>query len=178
MISTFPRNLILVFVSQKISKTVRIIAKAHYYLSSKSFLTLYYSPVNPCVTYCNVAWSSTYYSNLKCICLLQKRIVWLISKTHYVAYTTQLFSKLKVLDIYSINSFSVATFMYALAFHKLFLSSNQVHRYEILLASQYRPHFCGTNIKRFSILHRRPTIWNSLPVTLISSSSIFVFKNI
>ena len=65
-----------------------------------------------------------------------------------------------------------------LAFHKLFLSSNQVHRYETLLASQYRPHFCGTNIKQFSILYRGPTIWNSLPVTLISSSSIFVFKNI
>ena len=41
---------------------------------------------------------------------LQKRIVRLISKAHYLANTAPLFSKLKVLDIYSINSFSVATF--------------------------------------------------------------------
>ena len=26
------------------------------------------------------------------------------------------------------------------------------------LASQYRPHFCRTNIKQFSILYRGPTI--------------------
>ena len=42
--------------------------------------------------------------------------------------------------------------------------------------SAYRPHFCRTNIKQFSILYRGPKIWNSLPVSLISSPSIFVFK--
>ena len=62
------------------------------------------------------------------------------------------------------------------SFRNLFLSSNQVHHYETRLASQYRPHFCRTNIKQFSILYRGQTIWNSLPVTLTSSSSIFVFK--
>ena len=37
--------------------------------------------------------------------------------------------------------------------------SNQVHHYEIRLASKYRPHFCGTNIQRFSILYQGPKIW-------------------
>ena len=60
-------------------------------------------------------------------------------------------------------------------FRDLFLSSNQVYQYETRLASQYRPHFCRTNIKQFSILYRGPKIWNSLPVSLISSPSIFVF---
>ena len=133
--------------------------------------------------YCNVAWSSTYCSNLNCIYLLQKRLVWLITKAHYLANTAPLFSLLKVLDIFSINSFSAATFLYSYhhnllpsSFHDLFLSSNQVHQYETRLASQYRPHFCRTNIKQFSILYRGPKIWNSLPVSLISSPSIFVFK--
>ena len=62
------------------------------------------------------------------------------------------------------------------SFRDLFLSSNQVHEYETRLASQYRPHFCRTNIKQFSILYRGPKIWNSLPVSLISSPSIFVVK--
>ena len=113
----------------------------------------------------------------------QKRLVRLITKAHYLANTAPLFSQLKVLDIFSINSFSVATFMYSYhhnllpnSFHDLFLSSNQVHQYETRLASQYRPHFCRTNIKQFSILYRGPKIWNSLPVSLISSPSIFVFK--
>ena len=89
------------------------------------------------------------YSNLNCIYLLQKRMVRLISKAHHLANTVPLFSKLKVLDIYSIYSFSVATFMYSYhhnllpsSFRNFFLSSNQVHHHETRLASQYIPHFC------------------------------------
>ena len=52
------------FTSKKISKTVGIIAKARYYLSSKLLLTLYFSLVYPYLTYRNGAWSSTYCSNL------------------------------------------------------------------------------------------------------------------
>ena len=94
-------------------------------------MTLYYSLVYPFLTYCNFAWSSTYCSNLNCIYLLQKRIVRFITKAHYLANTAPLFSQLKVLDIFSINSFSVATFMYSYH-HNLFPSSFQ---YETRLAS-------------------------------------------
>ena len=145
--------------------------------------------VYPFLTYCNVAWSSTYCSSLNCIYLLQKRLVRLITKAHYLANTAPLFSQLKVLDIFSINLFSVTTFMYCYhhnllpsSFRDLFLSSNlKSINTKIRLASQYRPHFCRSNIKQFSILYRGPKIWNSLPVSLISSPSIFVvtknFKN-
>ena len=145
-------------------------------------MTLYYSLVYPFSTYCNVAWSSTYCSNLNCIYLLQKRLLRLITKDYYLANTTPLFSQLKVLDIFSINSFFVATFMYSYhhnllpsSFRDLFLSSNQVHQYETWLASQYRTHFCGTNIRQFSIVYRGPKILNLLPISLISSPSISVF---
>ena len=147
-----------------------IIAKARFYLSSQTLLTLYYSLVYPYLAYCNVAWSSTRCSNLNCIYLLQKRIVRLIKKPHHLANTGPLFSQLKVLDLYSINSFSVATFRYSYyhnllpsSFRNLFSSSNQVHQYETRLASQDRPH-----IKQFSILYRGPKIWNSLPISLIN----------
>ena len=114
----------------------------------------------------------------------RKRKVRLISKAHYPANTAPLFSQLKVIDIYSFNSFSVATFMYSYhhnpllsGFRNLFLSSNQVHHYETRLASQYRPHLCRTSIKHFSIRYRGPTIWNSLPITN-SSTSRLVFTKI
>ena len=134
------------FVSKKLSQSVGIIAKARFYLSSQTLMTFYYSLVYPFLTYCSVAWSSTYCSIPNCIYLLQKRIVRLTTKAHYLANTASLFSQLKVLDIFSINSFSVATFMYSYhhnllpsSFRDLFLSSNEVHQYETRLASQYRP---------------------------------------
>ena len=144
-------------------------------------MTLYLSLLYPFLTYCNVAWSSIYCSNLNCVYLFQKRLVRLITKAHYLTNTAPLFSQLK--DVFSINSFSVATFMYSYhhnllpsTFRDLFLGSNQVLQYETRLASQCRPHFCRTNIKQFSILYRGPKIWNSLPISLISSPCIFVFE--
>ena len=57
--------------------------------------------------------------------------------------------------MYSINSFSAATFIHSYhhnllpcSFPNLFLRSNQVHHYDTQLTSQYRRHFCGTNIKQ------------------------------
>ena len=145
------------FVSKKISKSVGIIAKARFYLSSQTLMTLYYSLEYPFLTYCNVAWSSAYCSNLNCIQLLQKRIVRLITKAHhYLANTSTapLFSQLKVLDIFSISSFSVATFMYS--YH---------HN---LLPGSFRDLFLNSNKKSNKI-------WNSLPISLISSPSTFLF---
>ena len=101
------------------------------------------------------------------------------SSLPYLANTALLFSQLKVLDIYIINSFSVATFMYSYHHNRLiafFLRINQVHHSENLLAFQCRPHFRRTNIQQFSVLYRGPTIWNSLPISLTSSSSKFVSK--
>ena len=80
----------------------------------------------------------------------------LISKAHDLTNATPLFSKLKVLDIYSISSFSVATFMFS--YHHNLFPSSQVHHSETRLAYQHRPHFCRTNIKRFSTLYGGPTI--------------------
>ena len=90
-------NHILISSQKKISKSVGIIAKARFYLSSQTLMTLYYSHVYPFLTYCNVAWSSTYRSSVNCIYLLPKHLVRLITKPHYLAKTTPLFSQLKVL---------------------------------------------------------------------------------
>ena len=86
------------FLSKKISKTLGIIARGHFYRSSKSLLTLNYSLVYPYTSHTDdVAWSSTDCSNLNCIYLLQKRIVRLISKAHYLANTAHYLANFKSL---------------------------------------------------------------------------------
>ena len=173
----------ITLVSKKISKSVGIIAKARFYLSSKTLLSLYYSLVYHYLTYCNVAWSSTYCSNLNCICLLQKRIVRLLAKADYLTNTASLFCQLRRLDIFSINSFSIAIFMYSyhrnflpVTFQCFFTTGEQFHQYNTRTASsQYRSYSCRTNIKNFSILYQGPKVWNSLPDTIVSSSSISIF---
>ena len=114
------------FVFKKISRTGGVITQARFYRSSKTLQALYYSLADLYLTYCNVAWSSTYCSSLSFIYVSQNRILRLKTKAHYlVGNTAPLFSQLKALDINSIqlfNSVSVATFMYS--YHHYILPGN------------------------------------------------------
>ena len=130
-----------------------------------------------------MAWSSIYCSNLNCVYLLQKCIVPLIAKVDYLPNTVPLFCQLRLLDIFRVNSFSIAIFMYSChhnsllnTFQCFFTTGEQFHQYNTRTASQYRSHFYRTNVKKFSILYQGPKVWNSLPVTKVSFSSISVKK--
>ena len=47
-------------ICKKMSKSIGIISRASFYLSTRTKLSFYYFLVYPYLTYCNVAWSSTY----------------------------------------------------------------------------------------------------------------------
>ena len=47
-------------------------------------------------------------------------------------------------------------------FNTTFVTNRQVHTYNTRHANNYRPYFCRTNIKQFTILHLGPKLWNSL----------------
>ena len=117
--------------------------RSRFYLSSKTKLTLYYSLIYPYITYCNSTWSSTYITNLNRIYCLQKRAVRAITNSDYRAHSAPLFSKLKILDIYQINTFLIAKFMYfyhnllSPLFFNLFLTNNQIHGYSTRTANNY-----------------------------------------
>ena len=71
------------FICKQLSKSVGIIFRSRFYLSSKTKLTLYYAPIYPYITYCNSTWSSTFVSNLNRIFYLQKRVVRAIANSDY-----------------------------------------------------------------------------------------------
>ena len=66
----------------------------------------------PYTTYCNSKWSSTYVSNLNRIYYLQKRAVRAVTNSDYRAHTASLFSKLKILDNFQVNTLDIAKFMF------------------------------------------------------------------
>ena len=171
------------YVAKKISKTIGIISKSRFYLSRKSLLSLYYTLVYPYLNYCNIVWSSNYPSNLNRLLLLQKRIVRIIGGVDYFAHTGPLFYSLNILDIFNINAFFVACFMYSYhnhflpnTFDNLFSTHQQIHTYNTRNAANYCSHYCRTNIKQFTILHQGLKVWNSLPRNLTLSSSYPSFK--
>ena len=117
------------------------------------------------------------------IYLLQKRAVRAISKTDYKASSKPLFANLKILDVYSLYSLQVSSFMYLyhndalpISFTQIFQTGNQIHQYSTRYSDYYRPHTCRTNIKKFSILFQVPRIWNSLPIDIKNAPTFSMFK--
>ena len=164
-------------------QTTGIISKARFFLSSKSLLSLYHKLVYPYLNYHSIAWCSTHPSNLNRILYLQKRFVRIICGAEYLAHTAPLFRTLKVLDIFNINAFFVACFMYSYhnnllphTFNTTFVTNRQVHTYNTRNVNNYRRYFCRTNIKQFTILHLGPKLGNSPPHNLMELTSYSIFK--
>ena len=92
-------------------------------------------------------------------------------------------SLLKTPEIFQVNTFQVAKFMFYYhnqllpsMFFNLFVTSGLVHNYGTRTVNSYRSHPCRTNLKQFTILYQGPKIWNSLPASITCSPSLPSFK--
>ena len=96
----------------KSSKLVGLLYKAKCTTSCPQNLFLHYIMrlfIHILLTVYNLIWASTYVTNLQQIHLLQKKVVWAISKADYKASSKPLFANLKILDLfitYSVQKFS------------------------------------------------------------------------
>ena len=131
----------------KSSKLVGLLYKAKCTTSCPQNLFLHYTMrlfIHILLTVYNLIWASTYVINLQHIHLLQKKVVWAISKADYKASSKPLFASLKILDLFVI--YSVQKFFHVLTSQWCWISDSS--RYPDF----YRRHTCRTNIKKFSIL--------------------------
>ena len=62
------------FICKKISKSVGIMYRFRFLLSSNTKISLYYTLIYPYLTYCTTVWSSTYVTNLNYIFLIQNKL--------------------------------------------------------------------------------------------------------
>ena len=93
-------------LASKLSKSIGIIHKSRFFLSTHSLRTLYNSMILPYLYYCNLAWGGTYKTNLQRIVILQKRAVRIVNNSTYDANTGPIFKKLELLKFHDINLFN------------------------------------------------------------------------
>ena len=139
--------------------------------------------VYPYISYCNLAWASTYPTRIKQIFILQKRVIRIISQTDYLAHTTPLFQKLNLLNIYSLNSFQAACFVHdclnnrlPACFNNFFLINKNLHNYNTRISNNLHIFPARTTLRKHSIKYRGPKIWNSLE-TEIKNINTYMFLN-
>jgi len=93
-------------------------AKVKHYLC-KTLLILHNTMIYPFLTYCNTIWASTYPTRLQSILRIQKKMARIITFSNFRDVPRPLFELLEILDIYKLNSYLTALFMYSYHHKKL-----------------------------------------------------------
>ena len=110
-------------LASKLSKSIGIIHKSRFFLSTHSLRTLYNSMILPYLYYCNLAWCGTYKTNLQRIVILQKRVVRIVNNSTYDANTGPIFKKLELLKLHDIHLFQLGFLCFLLRTLHSLLSS-------------------------------------------------------
>ena len=115
------------FIAAKISKSVGILYKAKHHLPSKflHYITRLFIHILYLLQF-NLGLYVCQQSTANLLTVLQKRAVRAISKADYNAPSKPLFANLKILDVFSIYSLQVSSFMYLYHNGALPLSFTQI----------------------------------------------------
>ena len=118
------------------AKMTGMMDKARHFLPLKTNLTLYNTMSYPYLTYCNIIWASTYPTRLKPTLKTQKQLIRIISFANYTEKSGPLFKSLEILNIFQLNTYLKAVFMYSYnhdkspAFFDNFFKTNEsIHSY-------------------------------------------------
>ena len=112
-----------------------------------------------------------------------KKIVRIMTFSNYNDDTRPLFESLKILNIYQLNTYLKAVFMYSYYrdklpafFNNFFISNDALHSHNTRSVSRIHIEFNRTNYGKFSIRYRGAIVWNSLPSEIRNINFYNLFK--
>ena len=122
-------------VSRKISKSIGILYKSSFCLSTAIFRIFYYSLIYPYLLYCVSVWGLTY--NLKrIVTFLKKSNIRIVAKVPFDSHTDPIFRDLEVLKFSDVVLFHSEKFMFFFSkglllnsFNDMFTLANYIHTY-------------------------------------------------
>ena len=170
-------------MSTCISRNIGILYKTRNYLPKKALFLLYNSLILPYINYCNLVWATSAKTKINSIHLLQKKAIRICTGAQYLAHTNSLFSNLKTLKVFDINSLQSLIFMYKYknkllppSFHDFFTLNSAIHSYPTRNSPNYHLVNPRLLIAHKSIRHHGPDLWNALPDSIKSCTNLFAFK--
>lgn len=187
----------IIKTTSQISKGFGIINKFRNTLPPNILFSLYNTLILPYISYCNIAWANTQHtlhpdqcpwtstatSKIDKLFITQKKALRACTNSYYLAHTKSIFYKLNTLNIFDINKLQTAMLMYRFESNKLpnsfasfFTKNNEIHKYDLRSATQYRPIKPKLDINKFSITYTGPKLWNLLSQDLTQSKTIKSFK--
>ena len=101
--------------SKKLSKAIASMCMLKAYVTQETMCSLYYSLVNPYLTYCNVVWGNTFKTHLKPLISLQRKTVRCLNfRNHNEFGIDALMLELTLIKFCDLNKYLTCLFMYKL----------------------------------------------------------------
>ena len=159
------------YISKKVKRSIGILSKLRYFISTKILLSLYYALVEPFLNYCIIAWGGTYRTTLQPLFILQKKALRIITFTSFNEHSSPLFKDLRVVELFDIIALQLAVFMYKFhnkllppVFDHYFNPVRNVHSYNTRLSSKmtYAIPKARTNYGIFNIRFQGAKVWNDI----------------
>ena len=159
-----------------------VIHRASKLINFEGLLTLYYSLFMPYLCYCCEIWGNTYESNVKCISIMQKRVIRVICGERRLAHTNQLFKEKSILKFSDLVKYKTCIMMF-----KLFTNDCPKHL-QLRFTIYENPHntrrkntfivlYSRTNMKAMCLSVYGVKLWNNLPENIKALRSIHLVKN-
>ena len=169
-------------VKAKLAKCTSVLFKAKHLVDLSTMKLLYNSLFLPYIDYCSEVWGNTYVTKLNCIILLQKRAIRIVANVSKYYHTNELFKQLKLLKFLDHVKFKSGVFMYN-AYHfklptklQLLFNKGSNSQHCTRQHNKFKVFYKRTNIKALCVSSKGTSLWNSLPTSIINSSSLTVFK--
>ena len=156
------------YIKQKISKNLGIFYKTRQILNKKTMTQLYFSFINSYLSYGVTIWGSTCTTTLNPLHVKQKHAARIIFNENRFAHSEPLLTEMKALNIYQLNVFNIACFMFKnvelketpRVFDTLSIAIN--NKYDTRLCGDLKTPYCKTLRKQKTISYRGPKIWNAI----------------
>ena len=115
---------------------------------------------------------------------IQKKIVRLMTFKSYLEHSEPIFKDLNILDIFKINDYLTALFMFRYHhlnnlpdfFKNYFLINNQIHEHNTRNAPKLHKCYKRTNYVKHTLSNKGVDVWNSLETKLNQINSYNTFK--
>ena len=160
-------------ISKKLSKSVGIFYKVRYLVPENLMLILYYSLVYPYLLYAISIWGGTYPTHLQPLIIIQKRVIRLITNQNFLAHSSPLFLKTKVLKLPDIYKLILAQIAFSSDVINNFRSN---HTHNTRNRNALQPAFQRLSVCQNSLNYNLPLIWNELPLEVKSEEKYSRFK--
>ena len=98
--------------TKKLAKNTDLLYKARELLDKESLKTINFSYIHSYLHYANIAWASTYFTNLKAVLYQQKHTAKAIITEDILTHSRPPLQLLNALNTYQINLYHHADFMY------------------------------------------------------------------